>query len=205
MKLHHNARDITGQRFGKLTALRPVQSHRGKLRWLFLCDCGRHHEAVGTSVTSGDVVSCGCYRSRLGGRPNRKAYHSWYNMHQRCSNPQDKSFQHYGERGIRVCDRWRSFSAFLEDMGRPSKGESLDRIDVDGDYEPSNCRWATPGTQANNKTNNRVIIFRAQSLTLAQWAERLGLTVSCLWRRLHSGMPIERALTCHPLKEPCER
>lgn len=204
MKLHHNSKDITGQRFGRLIALNPLRSLHGKVRWLFRCDCGRHHEAVGTSVTSGDTVSCGCHRRRRGGQSNRKVYHAWYNMHQRCSNPQDKSFEHYGGRGIRVCDRWQSFDAFLEDMGHPAKGESLDRIDVNGDYTPSNCRWATPRVQANNRTNNRVITFQAQSLTLTQWADRLGLTVDCLWRRLHSGKAVERALTCHPLNEPYE-
>lgn len=204
MKLHRNARNLAGRKFGKLVAIKPLRSQRGKVRWLFLCDCGRQHEAVGTSVTSGDVVSCGCHRSRRGGPSNRKAYHAWYGMQQRCFNPRDKSFLLYGGRGIRVCDRWRDFNAFLEDMGRPAEDESLDRIDVNGDYAPSNCRWATSRVQANNRTNNRIITFGDQSLTLAQWAEQLELTVGCLWRRLHRGKAIERALICHPLNGPCE-
>lgn len=126
-------------------------------------------------------------------------------MHQRCANPQDHSFKHYGGRGIRVCDRWQSFDAFLEDMGRPAAHESLDRIDVNGDYAPENCRWATPRVQANNKTNNRTITLGDKSLTVSQWADLLGLTYGCLWRRLRSSESIERALTCHPRNEPCER
>jgi hypothetical protein len=116
-------------------------------------------------------------------------------MMQRCTKPSHHAFHRYGGRGIQVCDRWGSFESFLEDMGpRPSLDHSIDRIDNDGDYEPSNCRWATRKEQANNTASNVVIEFNGARKTLGQWAKELGISGTGLRARLKK-WPIAKALT----------
>lgn len=115
-------------------------------------------------------------------------YMAWVQMRQRCHNPNHPGYHRYGARGIRVCSRWRrSFTAFAEDMGpRPSKAHSVDRIDVNGDYKPSNCRWATAAEQANNREHT-LLVVDGEPLTKTKAAERLGLRpdqVVHVWRRL---------------------
>ena len=128
------------------------------------------------------------------------ARRSWRGMLARCYSRTHHAYARYGGRGIAVCERWRaSFEAFLEDMGpRPSKRQSIDRIDNDGDYEPGNCRWATPRQQARNRRNNREITWRGETRTVAGWAEVLGLSKHALRHRLEAGWSIERVLTAPP-------
>lgn len=103
-------------------------------------------------------------------------YNTWLGIHARCKNPKSQRFSDYGGRGITVCERWESFSAFVDDMGdRPSSGHSVDRIDVNGHYEPSNCRWATQLEQANNRRNTVWLEFQGEKLSLTQWARRFGV------------------------------
>lgn len=119
-----------------------------------------------------------------------KEYRAWAGMVTRCHNPNGTGYQRYGGRGVSVCDRWRnSYSDFLEDIGRaPSPAHSLDRIDNDGDYEPSNVRWATRKEQANNCSVNARIEINGETLTMAQWAERSGLPYSCIRSRRRGGV-----------------
>jgi hypothetical protein len=131
-------------------------------------------------------------------------YRVWAGMKVRCVNPNGQDWLLYGGRGIRVCERWSgSFAAFFEDMGpRPTSRHSIDRIDSDGHYEPANCRWATAKEQANNwKTRNRRITYNGETLTVPQWAERLGLTRESLRDRLDSGWSIERAVTTPAVRQ----
>jgi hypothetical protein len=127
--------------------------------------------------------------------PERSA---WQNMRDRCNNPNCVSFDNYGLRGIRVCDEWQyDYQAFLRHVGpRPSPRHSLDRIDNNGHYEPGNVRWADKSTQLSNRRTNRLLTFSGETLTMSQWALRLGISFECLKRRLdHRHWSEERALT----------
>lgn len=119
-------------------------------------------------------------------------------MHRRCT-PGDREAANYADRGISVCERWASFANFLADMGpRPSSGHSIDRIDNNGDYEPSNCRWATRTEQARNRRSNRIISALGYDRSIGEWTELLGASHSLIWHRLRLGWPPERAVSEPP-------
>ncbi len=113
-------------------------------------------------------------------RRHRPEYHAWYDMWARCTNPAQGNYKHYGGRGIKVCDRWLEFVNFLADMGARPDGLTLERKDVNGDYEPSNCMWATRSQQQQNKRNSNLISWRGETLCVSEWARRLGAKRSTL-------------------------
>lgn len=124
---------------------------------------------------------------------------TWMSVISRTRNPNNHAYPRYGGCGIKVCDRWRAFPTFYADMGPTYRdGLSIDRIDNDGDYEPSNCRWATPREQQRNKSTNRHIEWRGESRVLADWVDRTGISESTIRRRLERGWSVERALTAPP-------
>jgi hypothetical protein len=203
-----NADDMTGQKFARWTIVRRAENNaRNKQRWLCRCECGIERVVEGQNLHSGRSRSCGCLSRevsrqaciarRTHGRSKSLTYSRWMRMRVRCEQPQSVSFPHYGARGIGVCPRWLDFENFLADMGEcPTKEHTLDRIDTNGNYEPGNVRWATQKEQQNNRTNNHRITFRGETLTLTQWAERIGVKRVTLQARITQlGWPIERALT----------
>lgn len=122
-------------------------------------------------------------------------YEIWCGIRKRCNNPKDRLFKYYGARGIKVCERWNSFENFLADMGpRPSLKHSVDRKDNDLGYEPDNCYWATKSQQMRNTRQNRLLTFDGVTLCATAWAERLGLSVHTVRRRIREGQSTEQVL-----------
>lgn len=151
--------NLAGSRFGRLVVIGEAgRTSGGHITWNCVCDCGSRSVVAGKQLRSGHTKSCGCYRFDAcvtHGMKGTKTYGAWVDMLQRCTNQRNRNYRNYGARGIFVCDRWRSFVSFLEDMGEAPKGRSIDRIDVNGNYEPGNCRWATAAEQALNKQAHR--------------------------------------------------
>ena len=162
-------KDISGQRFGRLVALEPqIATHvRGNMRWLCQCDCGNQKIVYGHLLAAGTTRSCRCLQAEArlqrftthghtrAGKPTR-TFRSWEAMLKRCFNRNSEHWPGYGGRGITVCERWLSFVNFLADMGERPPGKTLDRKDNDGNYEKSNCRWATPLEQASNRRSRSI-------------------------------------------------
>lgn len=121
-------------------------------------------------------------------------YRTWISMRQRCNNPRDNGYKFYGRRGIRICKRWDSYENFLSDMGERPAGTSLDRINNDGNYEPSNCRWATPLIQNLNSRNVVSLTLNNETHPVTEWARKLGVKADVLYKRLRSGWPVEKVL-----------
>lgn len=155
--------ELEGMKFNRLLVVgRAENTPNGSARWNCLCDCGNTSVVVGSKLRSGKIKSCGCWnKERIGkmnlshghnkGRSQSATYDSWRAMKERCYNKKNKRYESYGGKGIIVCDRWKnSFENFLEDMGERPEGMTLDRIDVNGNYEPNNCRWVDATTQAYN-------------------------------------------------------
>jgi hypothetical protein len=165
-------------------------------RILCRCDCGEIRHVMFYQLVKNKTFRCICCTRRLM-NPNYKhgearkeqrsrEYECWARINARCYNPSVREYSRYGGRGIRVCDRWRkSFSNFLADMGaRPSIHHSIDRINNDGHYEPSNCRWATFREQQNNRRSNHRITWRGTTKTITEWTRYFGLTGRILYKRL---------------------
>ena len=194
-------KDYTGQRFGILTAVKDTGKRRKhNAIWLFKCDCGKECEKVIADVKSdakiGRTPSCGClyhqHRVESGfrhGFARHPMYRIWQGMKQRCYDKSVKQYKNYGGRGIKVCARWlRGFVYFYEDM-HPTwkKGLSIDRIDVNGDYCPENCRWADAKVQGRNKRTNHIIL----GMTVTEFAEKCGIDRGTIYARIRGGVPEE--------------
>lgn len=200
-------KDISGQRFGRLLALHIVDKvtpKRGK-HWMCVCDCGARVVVDGSILRAG-MQSCGCARVEMLRRRNEglakhhmhgtPTYLSWQAMKARCQRATAADYARYGGRGITVCDRWQTFDGFLADMGVRPDHTSIDRIDVNGNYEPGNCRWATRSEQCRNKRGNTILELHGEFASMAAWAERTGINYNTLHARIRKGWSHEHALTC---------
>lgn len=200
-KLH----DITGTRFGRLVAIKFVGRENNSSKWLCRCDCGNEVVRGYESLKSNHEHSCGCYFKE--GNMYRKhsgcgtlTYSSWSGLRARCLNPKSHAYAEYGGRGIKLCERWQGehgYENFLADMGeRPSKEHTLDRIDVNGNYEPSNCRWATKVEQSNNTRKNIRIEYHGETRTISDWCRALGIeNISRARKRYYRGLPLEKVFS----------
>lgn len=195
--------DITGNKYHRLTVLSfHSKSSKNQSLWLCKCDCGKTTIAFGLNLKRGHTKSCGCLRLENSGGFKHGGYktkeHStWRSMRARCYTVTFPFYYLYGGRGIKICERWQDFTLFLQDMGQaPTKKHSIDRINPDGDYEPSNCRWATPREQANNKSKTKYFEFNGKVDTIPNHSRALGLSVKTVWRRIRiSGLSVYEALT----------
>lgn len=191
--------DLAGRQFGEWTVLQKAdQSYRGNARWVCRCSCGVERTVTGTNLRSGCSRSCGHDKLTAGGLSRRfpSEHATWYQMHCRCADPGHPRYYDWGGRGIKVCDRWYSFEAFLADMGpRPFPSAQLDRTDNEDGYHPLNCRWVTPMENAQNSTAIRFLEHGGLKLSVVQWARRLGIKPQILYSRLYYGWSVERTLT----------
>lgn len=198
---------LTGRRFGRLVAVARVPGlgrSIGKAYWQCLCDCGARSVVQSGDLCNGTSRSCGCLafemfmkRSTTHGRSQMVEYRIWIGMKNRCFNPKFPPYRRYGAKGVSVCSRWASsFTAFLEDMGRrPSPRHSVDRFpNRQGNYEPGNCRWATPKEQSRNKVTNRFVVVANERMTIAEASERYGVRSDTICKRLNRGWPDGRAV-----------
>lgn len=194
-----------GQVFGRLTVIREVaQAQNGDRRYLCRCLCGKLKTTGLRLLRSGCTRSCGCL---LLDRPIRikhgfarkgairTEWHIWQQMKHRCENPNCPEYKNYGGRGISVCARWHSFTAFLSDVGcRPAKDLMLDRKNNNGNYEPGNVRWADSKTQNRNRRDNRLVVLRGERIALAEACEKLGMPYKLVHNRLQKGWSVKAAL-----------
>jgi hypothetical protein len=187
---------MRGERFDRLICT----GYQGGGQWCYVCDCGTVGQANGADIRRGKVRSCGCLQlevaksgdcRRTHGGAGTPEYRTWTSMLRRCSDPSAFGYHRYGGRGIRVCERWQFFENFLADMGPRPKGRTIDRRDVNGDYEPGNCRWATPLEQGQNTSSVVLSSANGKTQCLEAWARELGVSTAAIRYRLKRGMSHE--------------
>ena len=197
--------DLSGEKFGKLTAIAPAgYAKNGKTLWLCRCDCGKLATVKTNELRTGGTKSCGCLvkevlsvMHRTHGMSGDRIYRIWRLMKNRCTNSRSPDYPHYGGRGITVCDEWRnSFEAFRDWALANGYADnlSIDRIDVNGNYCPENCRWATQVQQCENRTNNNLITCDGETLPVKVWAKRLSISADVLYSRKRHGWSDEMTI-----------
>ena len=199
--------DLTGQRFGRLLVIEECGHKRKEIQWMCKCDCGKYFLAGGWDLRSGRTVSCGCKR-REGNKSNSFRFQhkdesiarKYTNMKTRCYNPKYYLFQHYGGKGITVCDEWLGKNGFENfyhwSIKHGYKPElSLDRIDNAKGYSPDNCRWVSMKEQQNNRTNNHMITANGETHTMSEWADISGISYWTIQRRISAGWDESIAVT----------
>lgn len=198
--------DLTGKKFGRLTVIEKGSVNpNGNTYWVCKCDCGEIRNVRSYALRRKEEVSCGCYRRELfketavkHGKSNTRIYSIFGNMKMRCYNENDVNFRNYGGRGIGITSEWLdNFANFynwsMENGYRDNL--TIERIDSNKGYEPSNCRWATMKEQANNRRSNHLVTFNGKTKNIQEWANLLGFEYATLWTRLKRGWSIERTLT----------
>lgn len=185
-------KDYTGVKYGLLTFINKTEkrTEHGTWFWKIKCDCGTELIDIPNHAVTGRKKSCGCNKNRLikearttHGKSFSKEHNSWLSMKQRCLNPNTAKYHLYGGRGVGICKEWNTFQQFYKDMGPAPVNTTIDRIDVNGNYEPSNCRWASPIVQANNIRSNKHVVLYGERLTYAQASRRLGIYPSAITNR----------------------
>lgn len=199
--------EVAGNRYGRFVVLGDAANEGRERHVLVRCDCGAEKSVRLSNLRSGRVVSCGCHladknRSRsTHGHARRGSisaeYVAWQEIRRRCLSRTHHAYPRYGGRGISICERWLLFENFLADMGaRPSSGHSIDRINVNGNYEPGNCRWATDLEQGNNRRITQMVEYQGRTQSISMWARELGVKYFSLRNRIITlGWPIEKAMT----------
>lgn len=198
----NHLQNFIDRKFGKLTVISRAPNRGIRTMWNCRCDCGVEKVVWASGLKTGGSTSCGCNRGEANrkrashGMTRSKLFRVWSGIISRCHGQGNANFKNYGARGIFVCDRWRTFSEFMEDM-LPSyrDGLQIERKDNDKGYSPENCTWATRMEQNSNKRNNRFITVNGLRKTLSQWARDAGVSIHCLIARLDRGWPAEKAVS----------
>jgi len=202
--------DIIGLKFGRLTVKSLVEKTKkyGK-NWetyLCVCECGNEKIVSRNNLFSKNVNSCGClqreavraigHKNLKHGKVPKKLYRVWEGMHERCRDIKNVSYPRYGGRGITVCPEWNDYIEFRDWALKNGykEGVSIDRIDNNGNYEPSNCRWVELSVQSQNKRSNRHITINGETLTHSEWEKKLGLTRGVIYSRIYAGWTEEAAV-----------
>lgn len=202
--------DIIGMKFGRLKVVSVFETTQknGKTQIIYLCicDCGKEKRVSRSSLIYKKVHSCGCLqkeivkkigcRNRKHGKIPKKLYRVWEGMHERCRDVKNASYPRYGGRGITVCPEWKDYIVFRDWALKNGykEGVSIDRIDNDGNYEPSNCRWVELSIQSQNKRNNRYITINGETLTYSGWEKKFGLARGIIYSRISAGWTEEEAV-----------
>lgn len=199
-------KDIAGIKFNRLTPIEIVDCKYKGVYWACRCECGNSHIVEQRNIIGGSVKSCGCAKKRVAvTKISHPLYSRWKGMLQRCSDPNSIHYSMYGGRGISVCSRWLGadgFWNFVSDVGeKPFAGASIDRIDPNGNYEPSNCRWATPKEQGGNTRSNRLMTLDGVTKTMSDWSRDIGINLQTLSNRVSSGWSDSDALSNIPEKK----
>ena len=200
--------NLIGKKFGRWTVLSYVEKRGHNRYWNCQCECGTVKEVNESNLKRGATTSCGCYRKeylaterKTHGMVGTRIYNIYSSMKNRCNNPNEKSYPNYGGRGITICKEWNdNFHSFFDwAMANGYRDDlTIDRIDVNGNYEPSNCRWADINVQANNTRKNRFITFNGKTKTLQQWSIETGIPRTDISNRLSYGWSLDKALTMKP-------
>ena len=191
-------KDETGNRYGRLTVLeRASNANNGQAQWLCKCDCGNECVVTGSNLRRGRQVSCGCYFVDMVSKNDvpseykaTRLYTIWQRMLYRCTNKNSNRYYRYGGRGIKVCSEWsEDFMSFYQwAMSHGYKDSlTLDRIDFNGDYTPSNCRWATAKEQMRNREDNHLITYNGETKCVTEWSEQYGLNAQTIFTRIYMG------------------
>ena len=196
--------DKTGQVFGRLVAVSLTRTSSGRTAWTCECSCGNTVTVDSTNLRGGRTESCGCLqRERTGnanrthGEENTRLYRTWLGMRNRCLNGNEPAYKNYGGRGISIYLDWGSFENF-RDWARASGYEdhlTIERVDVNGNYEPANCTWIPRSEQTKNRRDSVFIEWNGKRQIMADWAREMGMSDKILWYRIKNGWSAEDALT----------
>lgn len=211
------AQNLTGMKYGRLFVKERVPNTYGKngkavVQWLCQCDCGNQTIVYSSDLKSGKTLSCGCQRvdnnksrTTIRYEENKHLYYVYQAMKDRCNKPSNKNYISYGGRGIKVCEKWNDSHGFADFYEWSIKngykeGLTIDRIDNDRDYEPSNCRWVTRLVQANNTRRNVYAEYKGETKTLSSWGKELGINIKLLCYHYKKGKSIEEIITFYEKK-----
>lgn len=195
-------KDLTGQRFGRLTVKGFSQKDRhNKGHWVCQCDCGNVVDVETHQLKSGKTKSCGCLKSektrervKTHGDTGSRLYWVWAAIIQRCTNPANAAYNNYGGRGIKVCEEWQNSFETFRDWALANgyrQGQTIDRQNNNGDYCPDNCRLADRKTQNNNKRNTKQIEFMGERHSVTEWARIIGVDRATIRKRHAAGLPLD--------------
>lgn len=209
--------NLENQTFGRLTAIKRVGSRGKHALWECVCSCGNVKNISAKHLKTKATSSCGCLKSELSISNNIihgftkskqkqiSEYNAWKSIKERCLKPYNPYYYRYGGRGIKICDRWlTSFDNFIKDMGfKPTPKHTIDRINNNGDYSPSNCRWATYREQNSNRSNNVWVDFRGKNMILADWSRLIGITSGNLSLQIKKRKSLKNVIEHYEKKRNC--